>query len=64
MSVLILLISLSLFVALGFLIAFIWAAKSGQFEDKYTPSVRMLLDDNSENNTKIDIEIENKKKGS
>jgi len=64
MSVLILLISLSLFVALGFLVAFIWAAKSGQFEDKYTPSIRMLLDDNPENNTKINIEIENQTKGS
>lgn len=30
----------------GFLIAFIYAIKTGQYEDKYTPSVRMLFDDN------------------
>ncbi|HID37991.1 MAG TPA: cbb3-type cytochrome oxidase assembly protein CcoS [Calditrichaeota bacterium] len=45
MSVIVVLISASLFVAIGFLIAFIWAIKTGQFDDKYTPSVRMLLDD-------------------
>ncbi len=32
-------------VAGGFLVAFIWAVKSGQYDDKYTPSVRMLFDD-------------------
>jgi len=31
--------------ASGFLIAFYWATKSGQFEDDYTPSVRILFDD-------------------
>ena len=45
MSVLILLILASLVVALGFLIAFLWSVKSGQYEDDYTPSVRMLFDD-------------------
>jgi cbb3-type cytochrome oxidase maturation protein len=32
-------------VALGFLIAFLWSVKSGQYEDDYTPSIRMLFDD-------------------
>ncbi|HGY54161.1 MAG TPA: cbb3-type cytochrome oxidase assembly protein CcoS [Caldithrix abyssi] len=45
MSVIVILISASLFVAIGFLVAFIWAIKSGQFDDKYTPSIRMLLDE-------------------
>lgn len=45
MSVIVVLISASLFVAIGFLIAFLWAVKTGQFDDKYTPSVRMLWDD-------------------
>lgn len=45
MSVILILVGASLFVAVGFLIAFIWAVKSGQYEDKYTPSVRMLFDD-------------------
>jgi cbb3-type cytochrome oxidase maturation protein len=45
MSVLFLLIGISLIVAIGFLIAFIWSVKKGQYEDDYTPSVRMLFDD-------------------
>lgn len=32
-------------VATGFLIAFLWAVKSGQMDDRYTPSIRMLFDD-------------------
>jgi cbb3-type cytochrome oxidase maturation protein len=45
MSVLFLLIGISLLVATGFLIAFIWSVKKGQYEDEYTPSVRILFDD-------------------
>lgn len=45
MSAIYLLISASLLVALGFLAAFIWAVRSGQYEDTYTPSLRMLGDD-------------------
>ncbi len=45
MNVLFFLIILSLIIALGFLIAFIWAVRSGQFDDDYTPSVRILFDD-------------------
>jgi cbb3-type cytochrome oxidase maturation protein len=45
MSVIIILISASLLVAAGFLFSFLWAFRSGQYEDDYTPSVRMLFDD-------------------
>lgn len=45
MSVIVVLIGVSLFVALGFLIAFLWAVKSGQYNDTYTPSIRILFDD-------------------
>jgi cbb3-type cytochrome oxidase maturation protein len=45
MSVLIILISISLLVALGFLTSFIWSVRNGQYDDDYTPSVRMLFDD-------------------
>ena len=45
MSVLILLIAFSLVIALGFLIAFIVSVKNGQFDDSYTPSVRILFDE-------------------
>ena len=45
MSVMYLLIMLSLIMASGFVIAFVWAIRSGQYDDKYTPSVRVLFDD-------------------
>lgn len=45
MSVIVVLIGFSFLVAAGFLIAFLWAVRTGQFEDKHTPSIRMLFDD-------------------
>ena len=45
MSVIIVLIAVSVLVAGGFLMAFLWSVKSGQMDDDYTPSVRMLFDD-------------------
>lgn len=45
MSAIIVLIVCSLSVALTFLVAFIWSVKAGQYDDDYTPSVRMLFDD-------------------
>ena len=45
MNIFYLLIGVSLFAALIFLGAFIWAVRSGQFEDNYTPSIRILFDD-------------------
>ena len=52
MSALFVLIGISLLVALGFLGAFLWATRSGQYEDEYTPSVRMLFDDEKVNHQK------------
>ncbi len=48
MSVIAILIFFSVLVAAAFLAAFIWAVKSGQYEDRYTPSVRILFDDDAE----------------
>ncbi|WP_366187383.1 cbb3-type cytochrome oxidase assembly protein CcoS [Flavobacterium ovatum] len=45
MSVIYLLISISIVVAIAFFIAFVVAVKTGQYDDDYTPSVRMLFDD-------------------
>lgn len=45
MNVIILLILVSLVLASGFLLCFIWAVRSGQFEDACTPGLRPLLDD-------------------
>ena len=45
MSVIYILLSISIIVAIFFFIAFITAVKSGQYDDSYTPSVRMLFED-------------------
>ena len=45
MNIFYLLIGVSLLVALIFLAAFIWAVKTGQFEDNETPSYRILFDE-------------------
>ncbi|PQJ74230.1 cbb3-type cytochrome oxidase assembly protein CcoS [Polaribacter gangjinensis] len=45
MSVIYLLLSLSILVALIFLIVFIYSVRKGQYDDTYTPSVRILFDD-------------------
>lgn len=47
MNIFYLLIGVSLFAALIFLGAFIWAVRNGQFDDNKTPSIRMLFDDDS-----------------
>lgn len=56
MSVLIILVCFSLLVAGAFLGAFLWAIKDGQFEDSYSPSVRILFD-----SKKPEINHKNKK---
>lgn len=45
MIVIFLLIPLSIVIAGFFLLGFIWAVKSGQFEDSCTPAMRVLPDD-------------------
>ncbi len=45
MIVLLFLIPVSLVIALVFLVAFVWAVRSGQFEDTQTPALRMLPQD-------------------
>ena len=55
MKVIVLLILAGLLVSSIFLLAFFWAVKSGQYDDSYTPSVRMLFDDKVKTtNTKND----------
>lgn len=49
MEVIYLLIAFSLLVAIIFLGLFFWAVKSGQFDDQYTPSMRVLFDDTNSN---------------
>lgn len=61
MNIFYLLIGVSLLAALVFLGAFIWAVKSGQFDDNETPSIRMLFDDDPQKSDDTEIKIENKK---
>lgn len=52
MNILFVLIGVSISLAIVFLILFIWSVKSGQYEDDYTPSVRMLFEDSKPKETK------------
>ncbi len=56
MEIIIVLVVASLCVALIFLGLFVWAVKSGQYDDDYSPSVRILFDQKDqkkESNSKI-----------
>ncbi|MBU2995255.1 cbb3-type cytochrome oxidase assembly protein CcoS [Cellulophaga baltica] len=45
MSVIYMLLAISIVVAIIFFVAFIYSVKNGQYDDSYTPSVRMLFED-------------------
>jgi len=45
MEIMFVMLLVSLFIALIFLFSFIWANKSGQYEDDVTPGIRILYDD-------------------
>ncbi|MFT5751694.1 MAG: cbb3-type cytochrome oxidase maturation protein [Flavobacteriales bacterium] len=45
MNIIYMLLAISVVIALVFFVAFIISVKKGQYDDTYTPSVRMLFDD-------------------
>jgi len=45
MNIIYMLLAISVFVALVFFTIFILSVKNGQYDDMYTPSVRMLFED-------------------
>lgn len=47
MYIIFLMIGISISVAALFLGGFLWAVRSGQYDDDYTPAVRMLFDNES-----------------
>ncbi len=51
------LLPLSVLIATGFFVAFVWAVRSGQYEDTCTPSMRLLLEEN-ETSRKQNLEQE------
>jgi cbb3-type cytochrome oxidase maturation protein len=60
MQIIILLVAISLIIALVFLGVFYWNIKSGQYEDTYTPSVRMLFDDQAKSKDKQSVQDKSK----
>lgn len=44
MSVIIILLSASILIAAGFLVAFLWSVKDGQFDDIESPAERILFE--------------------
>lgn len=62
MSVLFVLIGVSMLVAGGFLVGFLWAVKKGQYDDSYSPSVRILFDDQEKEKQKAEKEQTEKEK--
>jgi len=58
--VIVLLIGISLLVALGFLVAFLIAVKKGQYKDTHTPAIRVLFDNETENENKEENNSESK----
>ena len=48
MSAIIILLIVSIGIAGGFLLAFFWSVRDGQFDDDYSPSRRMLFEDEKE----------------
>lgn len=50
MEVIIILVILAILIAGSFLVAFFWATKDGQFDDTFSPSVRILMDNDREEN--------------
>ncbi len=45
MTIIYMLLAISVFVALIFFVLFLYSVKNGQYDDTYTPSVRMLFED-------------------
>ena len=60
MSIIYMTIALSLLLALIFLVAFIWTVKNGQYDDEYSPSVRMLFEDKKAKKKNPEQKITNK----
>lgn len=52
MSVILVLVCISILIAGGFLIAFVWAIRNGQYEDTFSPSVRILFENEKKDERK------------
>jgi cbb3-type cytochrome oxidase maturation protein len=57
MSVMIIILIISMSIAGGFLIAFLWSVKNGQFDDDFSPAQRAIFDDKTIIKTKTNSNI-------
>lgn len=53
MIIVVILIAVSLLIALIFLGVFYWSIRSGQYDDLYTPSVRILFDEETKSDDPV-----------
>lgn len=64
MGVIYILICISVFVAAVFLFLFIKSVRGGQYDDSYTPSVRMLFENKAKENKEKEQLTKNNKSNS
>jgi cbb3-type cytochrome oxidase maturation protein len=62
MIVIYIMLPVSLLLAGFFLVAYLWSARTGQFEDTETPAMRMLADDRTLSTESDDLEAKNEDK--
>lgn len=62
MSIIYMMLAVSVIIALVFFVAFILAVKRGQYDDTYTPSIRMLFEDELVEENSEEEPITNKEK--
>ncbi len=62
MGMIYIMLIVSLVIAVFFLVTFFWATKSGQFDEDYAPSVRILFDDEKKVNEDQNINKNTKQK--
>jgi len=60
MGIIYLMLIVSFLIALFFLASFFWATKNGQFDDDYSPSVRMLFEDETMDSNEQEFEFKPK----
>ena len=62
MDIIVVLICISLTIAIGFLMLFVWSMKSGQYEDTTTPAIRILFGDNTKESRDLEGGVKLKRK--
>lgn len=56
-GIMIMILLMSILIAGGFLVAFLWSVKSGQYDDDFSPAHRALFDSKVKSETKPNSNI-------